>query len=77
MIEERRGATQLVRALGLWDCVLYVAGSMIGSGIFLSAGNVIRKAGVMAVVVTSGEIRPGDVIQIELPPSPHHPLAPV
>ena len=40
----RRGATQLVRALGLWDCVLYVAGSMIGSGIFLSAGNVIRKA---------------------------------
>ena len=44
MIEGRRGATQLVRALGLWDCVLYVAGSMIGSGIFLSAGNVIRKA---------------------------------
>ena len=33
-----------MRALGLWDCVLYVAGSMIGSGIFLSAGNVIRKA---------------------------------
>ncbi len=44
MTAERRGATQLVRALGLWDCVLYVAGSMIGSGIFLSAGNVIRKA---------------------------------
>lgn len=44
MTVERRGATQLVRALGLWDCVLYVAGSMIGSGIFLSAGNVIRKA---------------------------------
>ena len=33
-----------MRALGFWDCVLYVAGSMIGSGIFLSAGNVIRKA---------------------------------
>ena len=33
-----------MRALGLWDCVLYVAGSMIGSGIFLSAGVVIRKA---------------------------------
>ena len=30
MIEGRRGATQLVRALGLCDCVLYVAGSMIG-----------------------------------------------
>lgn len=44
MTAGRRGATQFVRALGLWDCVLYVAGSMIGSGIFLSAGNVIRKA---------------------------------
>lgn len=33
-----------MRALGLGDCVLYVAGSMIGSGIYLSAGNVIRKA---------------------------------
>ena len=32
-----------MRALGLGDCVLYVAGSMIGSGIYLSAGNVIRK----------------------------------
>jgi APA family basic amino acid/polyamine antiporter len=38
------GERGFVRALGLSDCVLYVAGSMIGSGIFLSAGNVIRKA---------------------------------
>lgn len=51
MIEGRRGATQLVRALGLWDCALYVAGSMIGSGIFLSAGIVIRKAAFPAWIV--------------------------
>ncbi len=37
------GEPHLRRALGFADCVLYVAGSMIGTGIFLSAGNVFRK----------------------------------
>jgi len=32
-----------VRALGLWDCVLYVVGSIVGTGIFLSAGVVAKK----------------------------------
>lgn len=40
-------------------------------------GQVIRKAGVMAIVITGGEVRPGDVIAIELPPAPHQPLKPV
>lgn len=40
-------------------------------------GNVIRKAGVMAVVVSSGNVRPGDAISVELPPPPHAPLGPV
>jgi MOSC domain-containing protein YiiM len=40
-------------------------------------GNLIRKAGVMAVVVASGAIRPGDEISIELPALPHRPLEPV
>jgi MOSC domain-containing protein YiiM len=40
-------------------------------------GNLIRKAGVMAVVIRGGEIRPGDPITIELPPEPHQPLEPV
>jgi len=40
-------------------------------------GNVIRKAGVMAVVLGSGPVRPGDTITVELPPAPHHPLQPV
>ena len=37
-------------------------------------GNLVRKAGVMGVVVTGGEVRPGDVIRVELPPVPHKPL---
>lgn len=37
-------------------------------------GNLIRKAGVMGIVLTGGEVRPGDPIQVELPPEPHHPL---
>jgi MOSC domain-containing protein YiiM len=40
-------------------------------------GVLVRKAGVMAVVLTGGEIRPGDGIRVELPPEPHHALQPV
>ena len=40
-------------------------------------GELIRKAGVMAVVVAGGEVRPGDPIAVELPPEPHQPLRPV
>ncbi len=34
-------------------------------------GELIRKAGVMAIVVEGGTVRPGDVIGVELPPLPH------
>lgn len=40
-------------------------------------GGLVRKAGVMGIVVAGGEIRPGDVIAVDLPPPPHRPLAPV
>jgi len=40
-------------------------------------GNLIRKAGIMAVVVMGGPVRQGDAVTIELPPTPHHPLEPV
>ena len=40
-------------------------------------GKVVRKAGVMAVVLVAGEVRPGDGIQIDLPAGAHRPLAPV
>lgn len=37
-------------------------------------GGVIRKAGVMGIVLTSGDVRPGDPIRIELPEGPHRAL---
>jgi len=40
-------------------------------------GNLVRKAGIMGVVIAGGEVRPGDQIRVELPPQPHRPLAPV
>lgn len=40
-------------------------------------GQLIRKAGVMAIVLAGGPVCPGDEITIELPPAPHRPLQPV
>ena len=39
-----------------------------------AAGNLIRKAGVMAVVIAGGDVQPGDPIVVELPAGPHRPL---
>lgn len=39
-----------------------------------SQGNLIRKAGVMSIVLAGGEVKPGDPIVVELPPQPHRPL---
>lgn len=41
------------------------------------AGNLVRKAGIMGIVVTGGEVAPDDEIRVELPPGPHRPLEPV
>lgn len=41
------------------------------------AGNLVRKAGIMGVVLVSGEVRPGDPIRVEPPPPPYRPLSPV
>jgi MOSC domain-containing protein YiiM len=40
-------------------------------------GTLIRKAGIMAIVLAEGEVRPGDSINIELPPEPYRSLEPV
>ena len=37
-------------------------------------GGLIRKAGVMSIILTGGEVRPGDPISVELPPEPHRAL---
>jgi MOSC domain-containing protein YiiM len=40
-------------------------------------GGLIRKAGIMAVVLAAGEVKPGDAIAVELSPEPHRALEPV
>lgn len=37
-------------------------------------GELLRKAGVMSIVIAGGVVSPGDPIEIELPPLPHQPL---
>ena len=37
-------------------------------------GDLIRKAGVMGVVVAGGVVGPGDAVRVELPPEPHRAL---
>lgn len=37
-------------------------------------GNIIRKAGIMSIVLVGGEVFPDDPIRIEFPPKPHQPL---
>ena len=40
-------------------------------------GNLVRKTGVMAVVVADGTVNADDPIEVELPAPPHRPLVPV
>ena len=40
-------------------------------------GEVIRKAGIMAVVLQGGVVRPGDTLRVELPTGAPRPLRPV
>ena len=42
-----------------------------------AGGALVRKAGVMAIVLSGGEVKPGDPIAVELPPEPRRPLEPV
>jgi MOSC domain-containing protein YiiM len=77
----RLGATAMVEVTGLRNPCAQLDG--IQQGLMAATldrdadGQLVRKAGVMGIVVTGGEVRPGDPISIELPPEPHRPLAPV
>lgn len=37
-------------------------------------GQLVRRSGIMAVVLASGIVRPGDELAVTLPPPPHRPL---
>ena len=77
----RLGETATVEITGLRNpCVqldTFQKGLMAATLDKDSDGNLVRKAGVMGVVLEGGEVRPGDAIAVELPASPHRPLQPV
>lgn len=39
-----------------------------------AAGGLVRKTGIMSIVLVGGDIRPGDTIRAEAPEGPHRPL---
>jgi MOSC domain-containing protein YiiM len=69
------GATARVRVTGLRNpCVQldrFQAGLMPALLGRAADGRLLRKAGVMAVVVASGPVYPGDAIELRLPAPPH------
>jgi MOSC domain-containing protein YiiM len=77
----RIGATAVVRITGLRNPCNQLDGFQQGLTAAVldrdAGGRVVRKAGIMSVVLEGGEVVPGDPITVELPPEPHLPLAPV
>ena len=77
----RLGATALVALTGLRNpCAQldrFAPGLMQATLDRDAAGGLVRKAGVMAVVLEGGVVRDGDTIAVTLPPPPHRILAPV
>jgi len=78
----RLGETALVELTGLRNPCRQIDDN-VGSGAMAATlaraadGSLVRKAGVMAVVLAGGEVRPGDPIALALPPGPFEPLVPV
>jgi MOSC domain-containing protein YiiM len=77
----RIGQTAVLRITGLRNPCTQLDGFQQGLTAAVldrdAEGRVVRKAGVMSVVVAGGEVVPGDPIAVELPQPPHLPLAPV
>ena len=77
----RRGETAVVEVTGLRNPCAQL--DVIQPGLLAATldrdgrGRVVRKAGVMGVVIVGGDVKPGDTIRIELPPGPQRPLTPV
>jgi MOSC domain-containing protein YiiM len=77
----RLGAEAIVEVTGLRNPCLQLDG--IAPGLMKAtlardaAGGLVRKAGIMGIVIAGGEVRPGDAIGIEVPAAPHRALEPV
>ena len=76
----RLGATAVVEVTGLRNPCIQLEG--VQTGLMQACledrdGILVRKAGVMGVVLQGGEVRAGEAVTVELPPGPHEPLKPV
>jgi len=75
------GATAVVEITGLRDPCIQI--DKFQKGLLAATldqdaeSNPIRKAGVMSIVISEGDVRPGDRIVPEMPAEPHQPLLPV
>jgi MOSC domain-containing protein YiiM len=72
------GAIAVVEVTGLRNPCLqldhFQSGLMAAVLAHDDRGTLIRKAGIMAIVLVGGDVRPGDPLLVELPPEPHRPL---
>ena len=77
----RLGADAVVEVTGLRNPCAQLEG--IAKGLMAAVldrdadGNLVRKAGVMAIVVAGGEVHSGDPIEVEMPAGEHRALEPV
>ena len=75
------GATAVVEVTGLRNPCVQL--DRIQPGLMAATldrdenGNLIRKAGIMGIVLAGGAVSPGDPIRVELPEGPHRKLVPV
>jgi len=77
----RLGETAVVEVTGLRNPCAQLDG--LQNGLMAATldrgedGALVRKAGIMGIVLADGDVRPGDPIRVELPPTPHQALKPV
>lgn len=74
----RLGDEAIIEITGLRNpCIQlngFAAGLMEATLSRAADGSLIRKAGVMSIVITGGFVKPGDAIRVELPAKPHRDL---
>ena len=79
--ELRIGASAVVRVTGLRNPCAQI--EQFQKGLLEAVlgrtprGELIRKTGVMSVVLAGGDVRAGDAVTVVLPPAPHRALEPV
>jgi MOSC domain-containing protein YiiM len=77
----RLGAAAVVEVTGLRNPCIQLerieAGLMKATLSRAADGNLVRKAGIMGIVLDGGDVRPGDPVTVELPAPPRRPLMPV